>query len=278
MTTTNRRPLVVHEFSKRGKEVLLRLVHLHISFLVLSYHKFRKMATEASAAETFRPLMVNEKEEPPSNGLSPVMVSKQEAPVQAVIIGTTPAVVVQTSPVRPPPTVAPPQVDQSPTVNPPMALIEGAMPPLGQPSAVYYDGESPQLNQQRDNYRSRAAVGLSCFRFGRLQFSGEDVVPEKITQVMILHGSNLDLTHAQFIFKDTFIRVVVLLGGCNIVVPPGVHVIMKGIAICGANDEENLSIPPISASQPTLHIEAVCVFGSVRAQTDPSAPWINKLN
>ena len=233
------------------------------------------MANEASS--TFRPLMVSEKESP-SNGLwSPVMVSKQEAPVQAAVTGTNPTVVVETIPATPQP--AAPQVGASRLLNPPIAVLEGASLEMGEPSAVYYDGESPQLNQQRDNYRKQSGFGLSCFRFGRLQFAGDEVVPEKITQLLIMDGSNIDLTRAQFIFKDTYIRVVVLIAGCIIIVPPGVRVIMTGTTILGANDQENLLIPPASGdSQPTLHIHAVSVCGAVSVKTDQAVPWISKLS
>ena len=235
------------------------------------------MATEASA-DYLRPLMVNDKEgRGATNDMTPVKVARQEAPVQAIAVGA-----------RSQPTSRQAAMDQSNMVNPPVIAQqveregderEGDIPTMAQASAVYYDETAPHLRQLRENNQMCVGVGVCFINIGRLHLTGQVVVPKKINRVLVLHGSKIDLTQAQFVFKDTFISIVVVLGGCKIMIPPGVHVKMNGIAILGGNHEENPSAQSVFAlGQPTLHIRAVTILGGVHVSTNVSTPCISKVN
>ena len=223
--------------------------------------------------EAFRPLQVNEKDARGQfKGASPVAAAV-EAPVQAIAVETTPARNQQ----------------MQSEMNLPMAQVIGGNPTMAQAvrgnatmaqgSAVYYDGTSDRLTQLRaDNQRSRG-LGILGFNISRMHLTGQVIVPKKITRAVGLNDCVIDLTQAQFIFKDTFIRVVVVLGGCKVILPQGVHVVMNGIAILGRNHEENSSAPPAAGDDlPTLHIRAVSILGSVHVQTDLLTSHIVKLS
>jgi class 3 adenylate cyclase len=91
-------------------------------------------------------------------------------------------------------------------------------------------------------------------------------VPEQCTAVAVMGGCVLDLRAAQLSAPVTTITVVAIMGGVEVIVPPGVHVEMHGLPLMGGwsnlvHEEELLP------DAPQVHIRGVALMGGVEART-----------
>lgn len=74
-------------------------------------------------------------------------------------------------------------------------------------------------------------------------------------------GIDLNLKEA-VIDRDVHIDMTVIFGGIDILVPPHVRVIMKGMPIFGGTDNK-AGGPPEGTPAPTIYVDAVCIFGGI---------------
>jgi len=142
-------------------------------------------------------------------------------------------------------------------------------------SAVYYkSGTSDKLEKAKKSNQNGGGVGVLFINVGQLKFEGRFIVPKKLNFVCVLHGASVDLTDAQFIHPETVIDVVAVLGGCKIIIPPGVRVKSSGVAIMGGikakTDRSLLS----DEDMPLIHVRGVSILGGVKVFTDPMKPQI----
>ncbi|MFD5588366.1 DUF1707 SHOCT-like domain-containing protein [Streptomyces sp. NPDC127063] len=68
------------------------------------------------------------------------------------------------------------------------------------------------------------------------QRKGRWTVPRRMDCVAFWGGGELDLREAVFADREVVINCVAVMGGVNIVVPPGVEVVVRGIGIMGGFD------------------------------------------
>jgi Domain of unknown function (DUF1707)/Adenylate and Guanylate cyclase catalytic domain len=97
-------------------------------------------------------------------------------------------------------------------------------------------------------------------------------VPERCTTAAVLGGCVLDLRAAQLSAPVTTITAVAIMGGVEVIVPPGVHVEMHGLPLMGAcsNHVREEYLPP---DAPQVHIYGLALMGSVEVRTrKPSRP------
>lgn len=87
--------------------------------------------------------------------------------------------------------------------------------------------------------------------------------PRELVAVGVMGGADLDFREARFGPGVTEVNCFVLMGGVEIVVPPGVHVEMNGIAVMGAFTSTGSaeSTPPPGA--PVLRIGGFAMMGGV---------------
>lgn len=90
----------------------------------------------------------------------------------------------------------------------------------------------------------------------------------KTKAVAVMGGIDLDYRDAVFPPGKTTLTIVCLMGGVEIVVPPGVAVELSGLPILGG--VENRTDHPNNPSAPVLEVKALVVMGGVDIKTKQS--------
>ena len=83
------------------------------------------------------------------------------------------------------------------------------------------------------------------------------------TVIALMGGVELDLREARFAPGVTEINILAMMGGANIVIPPGVHLDMSGVAIMGGFTQKGHTEAPGDGSAPILRIGGFCLMGGV---------------
>lgn len=89
--------------------------------------------------------------------------------------------------------------------------------------------------------------------------------------VALLGGVKLDLGAAEAQAPVSTITVVALLGGAEIVAPPGVPIQLSGASILGGRGDERSPGPPLPGA-PLIRLRAFAVFGGVKVTQPPTGP------
>ena len=92
-------------------------------------------------------------------------------------------------------------------------------------------------------------------------------VPEQCTVVAVLGACVLDLRAAQLSAPVTTITAVAIMGGVEVIVPPGVRVEIHGLPLMGgySNRVREEHLPP---EAPQVHIGGVALMGGVEVRAD----------
>jgi hypothetical protein len=107
---------------------------------------------------------------------------------------------------------------------------------------------------------SAFAVGV----FSGATRRGRWVVPAQFSAVAIMGGVDLDLTQARFASRDTVITCVAFWGGIDIVVPEDLTVVVSGVGLLGAfEDNAQTEGPPGS---PVVRINGIALMGGVEVK------------
>jgi len=124
-----------------------------------------------------------------------------------------------------------------------------AHPSLGKPSVPARVGGTPS------RYQSWALMSGVNRR-------GAWVVPPEYTAVAVMGGIQLDLRSATLASREVVIRVVALMGGVEVIVPPDVAVMVDGLGLMGGFDEgPSAQTPPPGA--PLVRVTGVAIMGGV---------------
>ena len=101
---------------------------------------------------------------------------------------------------------------------------------------------------------------------GAAERRGRWRVPEQCTAVAIMGGCVLDLRAAQLSAPVTTITVVTIMGGVEVIVPPGIRVEMHGHSFMGgwSNNVHEASLPP---DAPQVHVRGLALMGGVEMRT-----------
>ena len=88
--------------------------------------------------------------------------------------------------------------------------------------------------------------------------------PARQTFVVALMGAvELDMREARFAPGVTEVVVFAVMGGAEIIVPPGVHVDMNGFALMGGFGQTGYAPPPTDPNAPVLRIGGFAMMGGV---------------
>ncbi|MFI6489433.1 DUF1707 domain-containing protein [Streptomyces sp. NPDC050564] len=72
---------------------------------------------------------------------------------------------------------------------------------------------------------------------------GRWTVPRRFNSFAFMGGGEIDLREANFADREVVINCVAVMGGVNVVVPPGVEVVVRGIGIMGGFDHREEGQP-----------------------------------
>ncbi|GAB7108683.1 DUF1707 domain-containing protein [Streptomyces phaeofaciens JCM 4814] len=75
------------------------------------------------------------------------------------------------------------------------------------------------------------------------QRRGRWTVPRRFTSFAFWGGGELDLREANFAAGEVVINCVAIMGGMQIIVPPGVEVVVRGIGVMGGFDQREAGVP-----------------------------------
>ncbi|GAA4082269.1 DUF1707 SHOCT-like domain-containing protein [Streptomyces shaanxiensis] len=97
------------------------------------------------------------------------------------------------------------------------------------------------------------------------QRKGRWTVPRRFTAVAFMGGGEIDLRDANFADREVVINCVAIMGGVEVIVPPGVEVVMRGIGVMGGFDhleESELGEP----GAPRVIVTGFAFWGGVSAE------------
>ncbi|HEX8906705.1 MAG TPA: DUF1707 domain-containing protein [Longimicrobiaceae bacterium] len=87
--------------------------------------------------------------------------------------------------------------------------------------------------------------------------------PRHLQVIAVMGGAELDFREARFGPGVTEVTCFALMGGVQIIVPPGVHVETNGLALMGGFSHRGSVDPPSDPSAPVLRIGGVAIMGGV---------------
>ena len=131
-------------------------------------------------------------------------------------------------------------------------------------TSVTAPGPAPLLARPEDVPERGKIVAILSGNFRR----GRWVVPRHFRVVAVLGGVQIDLREAQFIEGVTEIDVTAVLGGVELLIPPGVHVQSEGGAFLGGFETDQESGP--GSSRVVVRLTGMAVLGGVSASTRPA--------
>jgi hypothetical protein len=102
---------------------------------------------------------------------------------------------------------------------------------------------------------------------GGTERAGSWIVPRQLKIVAVMGGAELDLREARFGAGVTEIEVFVMMGGVEIIVPPGVRVESMGAAFMGGFDLKAGDATALSPSHPVIRLSGLAIMGGVGTET-----------
>jgi hypothetical protein len=118
---------------------------------------------------------------------------------------------------------------------------------------------------------ARSGGGLILAVMGGTERRGRWRVPERCTAVAVMGGCLLDLRAARLSAPVTTLTVVAIMGGVEVIVPPGVRVEMHGLPLMGgwSNHVPEEELVP---NAPEVHVHGFALMGGVEVRTRKSRP------
>ncbi|WP_406436337.1 DUF1707 domain-containing protein [Streptomyces sp. NBC_00631] len=97
------------------------------------------------------------------------------------------------------------------------------------------------------------------------QRKGRWTVPKRFTGFTFMGGGEIDLREANFADGEVELNCIAIMGGISVVVPPGVEVVMRGIAVMGGFDHyEEETLPDPAA--PRVIVTGLAFWGGVEVE------------
>lgn len=94
------------------------------------------------------------------------------------------------------------------------------------------------------------------------QRKGRWTVPKRFTGFAFMGGGEIDLREANFADREVEINCVAIMGGIEVIVPPGVEVVVRGLGIMGGFDERAHDVPD-DPQAPRVIVTGLALLGGV---------------
>jgi hypothetical protein len=102
---------------------------------------------------------------------------------------------------------------------------------------------------------------VSVAIFGGSDFRGVWRAPRKLDSLSLFGGTNIDLRKAIVPREGMTISCLCLFGGVDVIVPPGMRVVVRGMGVFGGFDRTSNEVDDPDA--PTILVEGLAFFGGV---------------
>ncbi len=135
-------------------------------------------------------------------------------------------------------------------------IVDDLAAPEEMPRAIAL---APDAAMAPPRSRRRWAVAL----MGGVERKGHWIVPEQLNVVTIMGGADLDFRDCRLPPGEVHVRVVALMGGIDIIVPPELAVDCEGIGIFGGFEDAERNPAEALASRTILRISGIAVMGGV---------------
>jgi hypothetical protein len=103
--------------------------------------------------------------------------------------------------------------------------------------------------------------------FGGAVRRGQWTAPRNLRIVTVCGGAQIDFREARLPTGVTTVSIFAVMGGVEIIVPPGLSVEVDGAAVMGGFDHLERSPPSPDPDRPTLRIQGFAMMGGVHVAT-----------
>ena len=103
--------------------------------------------------------------------------------------------------------------------------------------------------------------------FGETKRAGQWVPARRNTVAAVMGSATIDLREARLGPGTTTFTAVAVMGGIEILVPPGLHVQCGGSAVFGSFERRDSSPAPVAADDTMVRVDGFSVFGAVEIET-----------
>ncbi|WP_234544149.1 DUF1707 SHOCT-like domain-containing protein [Streptomyces shenzhenensis] len=147
-----------------------------------------------------------------------------------------------------------------------LAPITRDLPAGGAPPAVSFS----KAPAESGSWGSRIVGGEGSSTWAMAVMSGFQrkgrwTVPKRFTGFTFMGGGEIDLREANFADGEVELNCIAIMGGISVVVPPGVEVVMRGIAVMGGFDHyEEETLPDPAA--PRVIVTGLAFWGGVEVE------------
>jgi hypothetical protein len=97
------------------------------------------------------------------------------------------------------------------------------------------------------------------------QRKGHWTMPRRFTCLALWGGGEIDLREANFADREVEINAIAIMGGIDVIVPPGVEVVVGGIGVMGGFDHQEEGVPGAPGA-PRVIITGFAFGGGVGVQ------------
>jgi hypothetical protein len=115
-----------------------------------------------------------------------------------------------------------------------------------------------------------AKRGWALAVLGGASRKGEWSPPRRLNAVAVMGGIELDFRDAHLAPGETHVTIVALMGGVEVIVPPGLAVTVRGLGLLGAVDQEEQTGGEADPNAPQLKVTALACMGGVEVKTRAS--------
>ncbi|UCC74316.1 MAG: DUF1707 and DUF2154 domain-containing protein [Gemmatimonadota bacterium] len=138
-----------------------------------------------------------------------------------------------------------------------LPALRSAVPVVAEPAAVAAVAEP-------------AKRGWALALMGGASRRGEWIPPRQLNAVAVMGGVELDFRDALLPAGETHVTAVALMGGVDIVVPPGMPVTVRGLGLLGAVEQVEQAAGAIGPNTPRIRVTALACMGGVDIKTRAS--------
>ena len=172
------------------------------------------------------------------------------------------------------------QAHQATTVAQLDELFNG-LPSLAPTRPAAPAGAPTEMRQMQQNARQLVETWHGAIRsnemviavMGGAERRGVWTPARRMNVSAVMGGVVLDFRQAQLGPGVTEIFVMAIMGGVEIIVPPGIVVDSNGIGIMGGFGHTGRTRYPVDSSVPVLKINGIALMGGVEIRERPSSGW-----